>query len=271
MAINYRRRHEPKGIEKFEISIMPKVYGLGAAVVIVGALFKIMHWPGADIALIGGLGTEALIFAFSAFMAPPQDPDWSFVHPELGADESEYDDGGETPTGSNLTKSLDKMMHDANINQDVITRLGSGLNNLSTTVHSLGDLTNSAVASNEYTENVKNASKSLLEMNKSYAKTVDAMSEMANASQDAKEYHSQVQNITKNLGALNAVYEMELQDANNHLKAMNKFYANLSSAMDSMAEASKDTQTLRDEVSKLSKNLSSLNNVYGNMLTAMKG
>ncbi len=268
MAINYRRRHAPEGLEKFELTVMPKIYGLGAAVVIVGALFKIMHWPGADIALIGGLGTEAVIFAFSAFMAPPQDPDWRFVHPELDAGEEESYD---SPTGDGLTKSLDKMMHDANINQDVVTRLGSGLNNLTQSVHSLGDLTNSAVASNEYAENVKTASKTIVEMNKSYAKTAEAMAGMADASSDAKEYHSQVQNITKNLGALNAVYEMELQDANNHLKAMNKFYANLSSAMDSMSEASKDTQTLRDEVSKLSKNLSSLNNVYGNMLTAMKG
>jgi gliding motility-associated protein GldL len=272
MAINYRKRHKPTGLDAFEISVMPKIYGLGAAVVIVGALFKIMHWPFAGPMLVVGLGTEALIFAFSAFMKPPQDPDWTFVHPELSADNEDFaEDGGESPNGTNLTKSLDKMMSEANISQDVISRLGSGLNNLTQSVHSLGDLTNAAAVSNEYTENVKNASKSLTEMNKSYAKTVDAMSEMANASQDAKEYHSQVQNITKNLGALNAVYEMELQDANNHLKAMNKFYANLSSAMDSMAEASKDTQVLRDEVSKLSKNLSSLNNVYGNMLTAMKG
>lgn len=269
MGANYRRRHVPTGLEKFEITVMPKIYGIGAAVVIVGALFKIMHWPFAGPMLVVGLGTEALIFLASAFMAPPQDPDWTFVHPQLAADE--VDDTVESPTGEGLTKSLDKMMHDANINQDLVTRLGSGLNNLTQSVHNLGDLTNSAVASNEYAENVKTASKSIVEMNKSYAKTVDAMSEMANATQDAKEYHHQVQNITKNLGALNAVYEMELQDANNHLKAMNKFYANLSSAMDSMSEASKDTQTLRDEVSKLSKNLSSLNNVYGNMLSAMKG
>jgi len=269
MGANYRRRHEPVGLEKFELTVMPKIYGLGAAVVIVGALFKIMHWPGADVALIGGLGTEALIFGFSAFMKPPQDPDWTFVHPELAAEEHE-EEGYESPTGEGLTKSLDKMMHDASISQDLVSRLGSGLTNLTQTVHSLGDLTNSAVASNEYTENVKTASKSIAEMNKSYAKTAEAMSSMADASQDAKEYHHQVQNITKNLGALNAVYEMELQDANNHLKAMNKFYANLSSAMDSMSEASKDTSILRDEVAKLSKNLSSLNNVYGNMLTAMK-
>ncbi len=269
MAIHYRKRHVPKGLDAFEITIMPKIYGIGAAVVIVGALFKIMHWPFAGPMLVVGLGTEALIFLASAFMAPPQDPDWTFVHPQLAADE--HGDGTEeNPTGEGLTKSLDKMMHDANINQDLVSRLGSGLTHLTESVHNLGDLTNSAAASSEYAENVKSASKSIVEMNKSYAKTVDAMSEMANASQDAKEYHHQVQNITKNLGALNAVYEMELQDANNHLKAMNKFYANLSSAMDSMSEASKDTQVLREEVGKLSKNLSTLNNVYGNMLTAMK-
>jgi gliding motility-associated protein GldL len=258
-------------LETFEFGIMPKVYGIGAAIVIVGALFKIMHWPFAGPMLVVGLGTEALIFLASAFLPPHRDPEWSRVYPQLAEDFSGGDYDDETPTGENITKSLDKMMNEANINQDVISRLGSGLNNLSTTVHSLGDLTNAAVASSEYTENVKTASKSLVEMNKSYAKTVDAMSEMADASQDAKEYHSQVQNITKNLGALNAVYEMELQDANNHLKAMNKFYANLSSAMDNMADASKDSQILKDEVGKLSKNLSSLNNVYGNMLTAMKG
>jgi gliding motility-associated protein GldL len=270
MAIHYRKRHEPKGLDKFEITIMPKIYGIGAAVVIVGALFKIMHWPFAGPMLVVGLGTEALIFLASAFMAPPQDPDWSFVHPILGADDHGDEGGNESPTGEGLTKSLDQMMHDANISQDVVSRLGTGLNNLTQSVHNLGDLTNSAAASNEYTENVKAASKSIVEMNKSYAKTVEAMTEMSNATQDAKEYHHQVQNITKNLGALNAVYEMELQDANNHLKAMNKFYANLSSAMDSMSEASKDTQVLREEVGKLSKNLSTLNNVYGNMLTAMK-
>ncbi|HWZ23110.1 MAG TPA: gliding motility protein GldL [Cytophagaceae bacterium] len=268
--IKYKVRHEPKGfMEILEYKAMPLIYGLGAAVVIVGALFKIMHWPFAGPMLVVGLGTEALIFAFSAFMPSHPEPDWTYVHPQMAADETD-EDGHEGATSEGLTKSLDKMMHDANINQDVVTRLGSGLNNLTQSVHSLGDLTNAAAASSEYADNVKNASKSIVEMNKSYAKTVDAMSDMANASQDAKEYHHQVQNITKNLGALNAVYEMELQDANNHLKAMNKFYANLSSAMDSMSEASKDTQVLKEEVGKLSKNLSSLNNVYGNMLTAMK-
>jgi gliding motility-associated protein GldL len=247
--------------------VMPLVYGMGAAVVIVGAMFKIMHWPGANLMLIIGLSTEALIFAFSSFQPVPHDPKWERVYPQLADDY--YDEGGEA-TGGSVTKKLDDMMEDANIDQSLLNKLGSGLNNLSTSVEKMGDLSNAAVATNEYAENVKAASKSIVEVNKSYAKTVDAVGEMANATADAKEYHAQVQNITKNLGALNAVYEMELQDANNHLRAMNKFYGNLSSAMENMSEASKDTQQFKDELAKLSKNLNTLNGVYGNMLAAMR-
>jgi gliding motility-associated protein GldL len=247
--------------------IMPMIYGLGAAVVIVGAMFKIMHWKGADIMLIVGLSTEAVIFAFSAFQAVPHDPKWERVYPQLADDY--YDEGGEA-TGGSVTKKLDDMLEDANIDQSVLNKLGSGLNHLSTSVEKMGELSNAAVATNEYAENVKAASKSIIEVNKSYAKTVEAVGEMANATSDAREYHAQVQNITKNLGALNAVYEMELQDANNHLRAMNKFYGNLSSAMENMSEAGKDTQQFKDELAKLSKNLNTLNSVYGNMLSAMR-
>lgn len=244
--------------------IMPLVYGLGASVVIVGAMFKIMHWKGADVMLIVGLSTEALIFAFSAFQPVPHDPKWERVYPQLA------DDYYEEATSTGVSKKLEDMFDEANIDQAVISKLGSGLNNLSSSVEKMSDLSNAAVATNEYAENVKAASKSISEVNKSYAKTVEAVGEMANATADAREYHAQVQNITKNLGALNAVYEMELADANNHLRAMNKFYGNLSSAMENMADASKDTQQFKDELAKLSKNLNTLNSVYGNMLAAMR-
>jgi gliding motility-associated protein GldL len=248
--------------------IMPLVYGLGASVVIVGAMFKIMHWKGADVMLIIGLSTEALIFAFSAFQPTPHDPKWERVYPQLADDY--YDEAGDVATGSGVTKKLDDMLEDANIDSSVIAKLGQGLNNLASSAEKMGDLSNAAVATNEYAENVKAASKSIIEVNKSYAKTVEAVGEMSNATADAREYHAQVQNITKNLGALNAVYEMELQDANNHLRAMNKFYGNLSNAMENMADASKDTQQFKEELARLSKNLNTLNNVYGNMLAAMK-
>jgi len=250
--------------------IMPMIYGLGASVVIVGAMFKIMHWPGAGPMLVIGLSTEAIIFAFSAFQPPHKEPEWARVYPQLSDDYEGYGDE-EGGSGVSVTRKLDEMLSDANLNQDVINSLGAGMNSLASSVGNLKDLTDASVASNEYAQNVKTASASILEMNKSYSKTVDAMSDMANASEEAKEYHSQVQTITKNLGALNAVYEMELSDANNHLRAMNKFYSNLSFAMENMAEAGKDTEQFKNELEKLSGNLTKLNSVYGNMLSAMKG
>jgi gliding motility-associated protein GldL len=71
------------------------------------------------------------------------------------------------------------------------------------------------------------------------------------------------------LSSLNAVYELELQDAKAHLKSLNQFYGSLSSAMNNMLDASKDTESYKMEVAKLTKNLSALNTVYGNMLSAM--
>ncbi len=258
-------------MDVFEYKIMPKVYGIGAAIVIVGALFKLMHWPFASIMLIAGLGTEALIFIASAFMPVHKDPAWERVYPQLA---DEYYDGygdEEAATPENVTGSLNEMMAGANITQDTISKLGVGLNSLSENVSKMSDMSDAAAATSEYAANVKSASKSLTEMGKSYATTAEAMAGMASAASDAKEYHAQVQAITKNLGSLNAVYEMELQDANNHLKAMNKFYSNLSSAMENMADASKDTDAFKKELNKLSTNLTALNNVYGSMLTAMKG
>jgi len=132
-------------------------------------------------------------------------------------------------------------------------------------------MTDATVATKEYATRVRTAAGSLDKINEAYATTVEAISHMANATADAQSYHQQVQTITKNLGALNAVYEMELQDANNHLKSMNKFYGSLTMAMENLTDASRDTEQFKAEVSNLTKNLHSLNNVYGNMLNAMKG
>jgi gliding motility-associated protein GldL len=261
--------------EKFYTKIAPIITGVGASIVILGALFKIMHWNGAGPMLILGLGTEALLFLLFAFAPQVHDPEWSRVYPEL---DDEYwaklQKSGAKPAvaaGGPGAGGLDQMLANAKIDQGMIDRLGKGFTGLADSVSKIGDITGASVATKEYAANVSNASKALTEMNKSYASTVSAMSEMSNAANDAKQYHAQVQTITKNLGALNAVYEMELQDANNHLKAMNKFYSNLTNAMSNMADASKDTEAFKGELSKLTGNLNNLNKVYGNMLTAMKG
>lgn len=273
MSAAYRSSHPLSGKDKFYTKIAPVITGVGAAIVILGALFKIMHWPGAAPMLIVGLGTEAVLFLLFAFAPPVTDPDWTIVYPELGDVHSHVSHKKETKkeNATGLVKKMDDMLNDANITPDTLSKLGSGFQALSQSVNQMGQVASAAVATEEYASNVKNASSSLIELNKSYSATVTAMSSMADASTDAKEYHNQVQSITKNLGALNAVYEMELQDVNVHLKSMNKFYGSLSSAMENMSEASKDTQAFKGELSKLTGNLTSLNSVYGNMLSAMKG
>ena len=252
-------------------SLMPKIYGLGAAVVIIGALFKIEHWEGADTMLIVGLGTEALIFALSAFQPQHKEHDWALVYPELneGYDPST---GGNSldNNGKGLTMKLDDMLKNANVTPEALTTLGQGLNRLSTTTSQMSQLGEAANVTDEYTKKVRSAADSLDKINVAYGNTVEAITAMSNATSDAKEYHMQVQNVTKNLGALNAVYEMELQDANTHLKSMNQFYGTLSKAMDNMTQAGKDTESFQKQVSDLTGNLTSLNRVYGNMLNAMR-
>ncbi|MBK6265851.1 gliding motility protein GldL [Marivirga sp. S37H4] len=254
-------------------TIMPKVYGIGAAIVIIGAMFKILHWEGAAFMLGVGLTTEALIFLLSAFEPAHEEVDWSKVYPELSEDFE-----GAAPrrkqistNGSSTAQQLDKVLEEGKVGPDLIKSLGEGMKSMAESAKQMSNLSSAAVATNDYATNVKQASKSLLEMNKSYDSTVKAMADMSNASMDAKQYHSQVQAVTKNLSALNQVYEMELQDSQNHVKAMNKFYSNLSVAMENMTEASKDTAQFKTEVKNLTTNLSQLNKVYGNMLSAMKG
>ncbi len=253
---------------------MPKIYGIGAAVVIVGALFKINHYPGAGAMLGIGLGVEAVIFFLSAFEPPHKDPDWSKVYPELAED---YAGPVNSPRisnvgkGDNMAQKLDHMLESAKIGPELIESLGKGMNNLANNTRQLSTLSNAAVATEEYSKNVKVASKNLTDMSSSYAKTAQAMSSMADASGEAKQYHEEVSKITKNLGALNSVYELELQDSNSHLKAMNKFYGNMASVMENMEKAGKGTEQFSNEMHKLTGNLTSLNGIYGSMLTAMKG
>ena len=253
---------------------MPKVYGIGAAVVILGAMFKILDWTGANWMIGIGLSTEAFIFFLSAFEPRNEEVDWSKVYPELAGDapgapraQRVVAAGG----GDQVSQKLDEMLKNAKVGPELIESLGKGMQNLATSAEKMGNLSDAAVATNEYATNVKSAAKTLVDMNASYSKTAAALTEMSAASQDAKAYHTQVVTVTKNLSALNSVYEMELQDANSHVKTLNKFYANMTAAMEGLTEAGKETQAFKTELSKLNQNVSSLNKIYGGMLSAMKG
>lgn len=255
--------------------LVPTIYSAGAAVVILGALFKIQHWDGGGPMLTAGLGTEVLIFLLYALQTLTQsvdkDPDWTRVYPELADDYTGPSISRTATQSSNITAKLDNMLDNAKITPDIFDSLGKGFRNLSETVGKITDLTDATVATNDYARNVKTASTAISDMNKSYGVAINAMTSMVDATKDAQSYRDQFQQITKNMGALNAVYELELQDTTKHLKAMNAFYGNLTAAMENMADATKESQVFKSEMSRLTNNISSLNSIYGNMLTAMRG
>jgi gliding motility-associated protein GldL len=258
---------------KFYGSVMPKIYGIGASIVILGAMFKILDWPFASLMIGVGLTTEAFIFFLSAFEPRNEELDWTKVYPELAGENA-----GVAPTPKKAkvvqtdqtSQKLDEMLEKAKIGPELIESLGNGLKNLASSTEKMGKLSDAALATNDYANNVKIASKTLVEINESYTKTASALAEMSSASQDAKQYRDQIVNVTKSLSALNNIYEMELQDTQSHVKVLNKFYSNVTAAMEGLNQAGKETESFKNELVKLNSNVNALNKIYGGMLTAMK-
>lgn len=256
-----------------------KPYGItnivswGATVVIIGLLFKIQHWPYGGLFISAGLVTEAALFFLLGFQRETEEQhiDWTRVYPELHEDFK-----GELPTATvrgngsiSHTAALDKMLEDAKIGPELIGSLGDGLRTFGDKVANISKVADAGAATNEFTSKVKTASASYDKLSSAFDQASTNLQEMANSNLDSKAYHEQVNNLAKNLSALNAVYELELQDSSAHLKSMNKFYHSMATTMQNFNESLEDSQQFKDEVARLAKNLSSLNSIYGNMLSAM--
>jgi gliding motility-associated protein GldL len=166
---------------------------------------------------------------------------------------------------------MDKMMQEADITPASLKSLSEGFKKFGTTVDNIKDASGALAATTEYTAKTKEASVALDSMKGAYQSATSTISSFNAAADSTKQFHSQVQVLTKNLGSLNAIYELELQDTNNHLKAMNSFYGNLVKASESMQGSVADAKKTQEQIALLAKNLGNLNHVYGNMLSAMQG
>lgn len=195
-------------------NFMAKLYGWGASVVILGALFKINHYTGADIMLILGLSTEAVIFFFSAFEKPHEEYDWSLVYPELaGMEDIDGDEYATTANRLSPTQELDKMLEDAKIDGALIESLGNGLRNFGDAANKLNETVDAAAATKEYGEQLSLAS--------------------------------------KNMESLNALYAVQLESSANHMEAQNTLITNLSNTITDSEKLSTEVSSLVDNISKL--------------------
>ncbi|MBU2554873.1 MAG: gliding motility protein GldL [Bacteroidales bacterium] len=314
---------------------MSFVYGWGATVVLIGALFKINHYPGADEMLIVGLGTEGLIFFLSAFEPPFIEPDWSLVYPELAGMYGSVKDK-ELKKSKSPSERLDEMLEKAQIDQKAIERLGLGMEKLSDNATKLNSFTDAAVVSEEFYKNMKSASGSAQQLGQVIDKDVEVAGEYANnvkkvsdgasilasayeevadtmkrdavttevfagtvktATESAQSladsyeksaqllsksvqaldftaleggaYNEQLRKIAENLSALNAIYELQLQGSNKAVESSVKLQDTMSDFLDKLEKSASSTAEFSGQMETLTQRMSSLNKVYGNMLSAM--
>ncbi|MBL4658696.1 MAG: gliding motility protein GldL [Flavobacteriales bacterium] len=240
---------------------MAYLYGWGASVVILGALFKIQHYPGASFMLIIGLGTEAVIFFFSAFEPPHEDLDWSIVYPELAHmdddEEHEEEAEGDAPVvlSGTVTEQLDRMLEDAKIGPELISSLSAGMKNLSESASNLTDLSEAANVTSEYSDKVKQASASIGSLNDAYAQGNQAMQDLANVSTSVKDNLGSIASSTE-------AYSNSMTSAAGKMDEMNTSYGRAVTALDEIASSSEAAKGYNGEMEKLTNSLSNLNSMY---------
>jgi gliding motility-associated protein GldL len=275
-------------------NFIAKLYGLGASVVIVGALFKIQHWPMAGTMLTIGLLTEAVIFFFSAFEPLHEEIDWTLVYPELAGIPEEGEElpahggrhreslrgGGGGGAGSVALAKFDEMLESAEITPDLFQKLGVGMRKLGDATANINAMGDVSAASTMYMNTINTANDSLGKLAESYQTTTKVINETGSNYKNiadslsviesgGKSYQQQLEVLNKNLSALNAVYELQKKGADGHLKESDALYQNIQGLMKDLTESAGDTKKYREQITQLNTNLSALNNVYGNMLAAM--
>jgi chromosome segregation ATPase len=275
--------------KKFK-TIMKYVYGYGGAIVIIGAMFKIQHWPGATIMLIGGLGIEAVIFMLSAHEPLHEELDWTLAYPELALGHSDDDNSSASlpeKSDESVVEQLDNMLAKAKIEPELIESLGSGMRNLSENAGKLGDISSASDATNEYVENLKSASEKVGALGGAYEQASSQISEKANSLGDAyskaansieeftnlsggdSNFGEQIDKVSSNLTQLNNLYEMQLEGVSSLSKASEDMSTGITSIVNNLQSSVEDTQKYKETMSDLTSNLAALNSVYGNMLSAM--
>lgn len=273
-----------KGYKNF----MSKLYGWGAAVVIIGALFKINHWPGGTIMLIIGMGTETVIFFLSAFEPPHVEFDWTLVYPQLAGMEKIDNDTDDIAIEDNpqpdnlvpqvssdpLTARLDQMLEEANITPELIERLSSGMNNLAESAQAMNGMASAAASTDKFVNsldsaadavnNLKQATEAVNTLTTIYQETAQALT-----SGDAS-YADEMKKLAGSLASVNAMYEMQLQTSTSQLEATKEVEERIQGMMANFANSAEGVLKYKEQVDALTRKVAELNNVYGNMLAAMQ-
>jgi len=230
---------------------MGYVYGWGASVVLLGALFKIQHWPNAGTLLTIGMLTEVIIFFFSAFEPPHEEPDWSLVYPELiGLDPREK-------SGAIKVEGLDELqsfLENVNIDSSKFSNLSQGLGKLSDAAERISDMSEAAVATEGYIETLKKASESVGLLSDTYAASTAEISDSSSKLKDS--YHQAATDISSSGKGFS---ERVIESGDQLLSSYQDYNQTLNGNYSEITESGKNYS---ESMTSLSKQLSSLNSVF---------
>jgi gliding motility-associated protein GldL len=232
-------------------NFMAKLYGMGASVVIIGALFKINHWPGGAMVITFGMAVEAIIFFFSSFEPLHEELDWTLVYPELAgmSDPDEIENFKENiyEPGGRPIERIENILDSAGVDDEVLKKLGEGFSQLGKSAESLAEISGAGVATREFVGHLQKASTSVGSLNETYNSTAQSIKDSATSLSGA--YFETADNIRKSGGEIANSYK-EIADT-------------IKEGHSSIASGSKEYET---QLSLLSNNLMTLNEVYNTQI-----
>jgi gliding motility-associated protein GldL len=276
-------KKELSGFKKFLASkkyktIMGYLYGWGAAVVMVGAYFKLTHIPGADAMLAIGLGVEAVIFFMSAFEPVHMDYEWDNVFVELeedwdGVQKTQFATTGSASKGAAVSNvedaMLSKMFEKMNVSEDTFKKLGRGIDKLAENAGQMADISNAMAATTNYANAMDRATKSIADFSNAYIQTNQKLSDSLGKLDFSALDANTIKKVASSMTSLNSIYELQLQGAEQTSAASKKLTETMNKYMDNLTASSQNAGQLNQQLTQLSQRLTALNNVYGGMLSAM--
>jgi gliding motility-associated protein GldL len=267
---------------KFFKRLMAMAYGLGAAVVIAGALFKLMHWTGAGTMLVLGMTTEAVIFIISAFEPLPKEYHWDTVFPELSEEEIIPDNRRISQQRSQVGGG--GVNFDLNIDETTTNGLKENIQKFSSSMNQMSGLSNLVSAASDLAGKMYTASGSIVAIGESADALSDSYSKGSQVIQHLNEqsktgleqihsgyeyYRGQLETLGRTMGALNSSYELYLQETKKVQSDYVALHGEIQQVVDNLYISRNETLKLNAQMTSLNNNVENLNSVYGSMLTAV--
>lgn len=258
-------------------------YSIGAAVVIWGALFKILHLPGGNLLLSLGMGTEVLMFVLTAFDRPPKDYDWEKVFPALKGEEGAEVRGGIAGAsigGSAHERMAADMADSLSLDAGQTQSLTDSIAKMAAAAEQLGKMADLATATQTYLSQMEAIAADMQQLHATTAALNEVSSTLlesyraitdnsTNIGESTRGYVDQMQALHRNIGGLNAIYELQLRSISSQIESIDRVNRGVKDIRDMYEKSSAQSARYCEETEKMARYMQQLNSIYEKMINAM--